>query len=245
MFQPHYRKKKNGIPVLSKKEINEIAEGYVLDFCPDAIQNPQPLNIDLFIESYLDLTLDFQYLSNDARYLGMMIFSDTTRVEVFLPDKGIADYHTAAAGTIIIDNTLTEDNQGNRYRYTCGHEAGHWVFHRSYYNYDPNQYTLFESDNPYIKCRELSPHDFPINTSSWDDKKWMEWQADKFSSCFLMPKAAVRKLLGNTNIDDDYTEEIIILTSRTFQVSFEAATYRLMDLGYIKSGEDDGQLSFI
>ena len=244
MYLPQFRKKNNNIPILSKVEIDTIAEGFVHNFCPEALHTPQPLNVDLFIEEYLGLTLDYQYLSNDARFLGMTVFNDTPRVVVFLPEENCAEYLFASAGTVIIDNTLTEKRQVNRYRYTCGHEAGHWIFHRDYYNYNPNQMTLFGSDNPFVQCREITINDYSRDTRTWDDDKWMEWHADKFSSCFLMPRIAVHNLVGNTKITDDNRFEIIMSTSNTFQVSFEAATYRLMDLGIIKSKTEHEQQSF-
>ena len=245
MYQPKFRKKNNNIPILTKAEIDEIAEGFVLDFCPEAMCIPQPINVDLFIEKYLGLTLDYQYLSNDARYLGMTVFNDTSKIIVFLPKECRADYYYASAGTVIIDNTLTKEDQLNRYRYTCGHEAGHWIFHRSYYNHDPNQLSLFEVDTPYIKCRELFPEDFSRELRAWDDEKWMEWHADKFSSCFLMPRTAVLKITESKMVTGDNEMEIIMLISRTFKVSYEAAAYRLMELGIIRSNDYDGQLSFI
>ena len=87
MYQPKFRKRKDNIPVLSKLEIDEIAGGYLLDFYPDAVANPQPVNVELFLESYLGLTLDYQYLSNDGRYLGMTVFNDTNSIPVFIPEN--------------------------------------------------------------------------------------------------------------------------------------------------------------
>ncbi len=244
MYHPHFRKKKNGTPILSIQEINSIAEGYINDFCTDLLVKPQPLNVDSFIESYLGLTLDYQYLSNDGRYLGMTVFNDTSGVKIYNPEKNSDEYYTASAGTVIIDTTLTSDNQLNRYRYTAGHESGHWLLHRGYYYYDPNQLTFFELTSPYIKCRATSLDIYFGDTHNWSDERWMEWQADKFSSCLLMPRAAVIVLMKNNESYGFDEEEIVLLTSETFKVSREAAYYRLKDLGIIKT-DNNGQFSFI
>ena len=243
MYQPNFKKRKNNIPVLSKWEIDEIAGGYLLDFSPDAVVNPQPVNVELFLESYLDLILDYQYLSNDGRYLGMTVFNNTNRIPVFIPDENCADYYSATAGTVVIDTTLTADNQLNRCRYTCGHECGHWVFHRGHYNYDPNQLALFEMEQPFVQCRKVSHADFSGNTMTWDDARWLEWQADKFASCFLMPNTAVRNFFDGWELKEKNTLNTIATISKIFQVSEEAARYRLMDLGYIKLETDNAQLS--
>ena len=243
MYQPNFRKQKDNVPILSKREIDEIAGGYLLDFSPDAVFNPQPVNVELFLESYLDLSLDYQYLSNDGRYLGMTVFNDTTRIPVFIPKDNCADYCSANAGTVIIDTTLTADNQLNRCRYTCGHECGHWVLHRGYYNYAPNQLTLFDMKPSFLQCRSLSHADFSTDTKTWDGERWMEWQADKFASCFLMPNTAVRNFFDGWKLKEGNTLNTIAAISKTFQVSEEAAYYRLMDLGYIKAETDNAQLS--
>ena len=66
MITPKYRTKKNGVPILSKKEIYAIAEDFVGDFQPAALVNPQPIDVEAFLELYLGMTPDFQYLSHIA-----------------------------------------------------------------------------------------------------------------------------------------------------------------------------------
>ncbi len=247
MYVPRFKKKSNSVPILSQKDIDSIAEQYIRDFQPEALSTPMETNIDLFIEDYLGLTLDYQYLSSDKRYLGMTVFNDTNKVVIFKPEENQADYISARAGTIIIDNSLLEENQLHRYRYTAGHESGHWIFHRDYYGYDPNQLTLFELNIPYIQCREINKDYYGIrDTKKWDDNKWMEWHADKFASAMLMPKASVDILLSGYKKLRNTPVFIRALVSE-YNVSAEAAKYRLIDLGYIKRNYNNGyeQLSLI
>lgn len=248
MFYPHYRKNKRNVPILSKREINDIAEGYARDFMPQILDHPQPFNIEGFIEAYLDLQLDFQYLSNDGRYLGMTVFNDTDKVIVFLPECSKADYIHADHGTIIIDNTLLDEKQEHRYRFTLGHEGGHWILHKAYFGYDPYQMALFEMNMPYLQCREINKNYLHTSTSNWDETRWMEWHADKFSAGILMPESAVRLLMTNTYTDFINENGVIALVSETFNVSEQAAYLRLCDLGYIQHSKDETafkQLSFL
>ncbi len=64
-----------------------------------------------------------------------------------------------------------------RYNFTVGHETGHWQLHRPYLLKSTDQQALFEQEErPTVVCR----------TSEAKDS--IEWQADSFSSCLLMPK---------------------------------------------------------
>lgn len=245
MYQPRFKRNKKNVPILSKKEIDEIAEGYVLDFHPETLSHPQPINVELFLEKYLGLTLDFQYLSHDGSYLGMTVFNNTNLIPVFIPEENRAEYFTASEGTVIIDVRLTADNQLNRYRYTCGHEGGHWVLHKAFYHYNPNQLTFFELNTPYVQCREISHSEFSTDTRTWDDNRWMEWQADKFSSSFLMPKSAVLKVVNDNPLIQDSDSSLIRLVSETFQTSASAACYRLKDLGIVGVRKNAGQLPLL
>ena len=109
MYKPKFRTKDNGVPILSKKEINAHAEEFVRDFQEDALYNVQPLDIDAFLEFYLGMIPDFQYLSHNGIYLGMTVFNDTDKVPVYDPVTNRAEYIHADANTVIIDRRLIED----------------------------------------------------------------------------------------------------------------------------------------
>jgi Zn-dependent peptidase ImmA (M78 family) len=138
MFDPSYYISKSGVPILNKDYIDYIAERFLEDFCSEALRKPQAIDIDSFAMNYLKLKQDFQYLSHCGLYLGMMVFNDTKKVAVYNPDKNRAEYIEAREGTFIIDNSLLEKNQECRYRFTVGHEASHWIFHRLFFQRNTN-----------------------------------------------------------------------------------------------------------
>lgn len=82
--------------------------------------------------------------------------------------------------TVLIDNSLDprkSPSMVGRYRFSVAHEIGHWRLHRSYLAKDVDQPSLFDgSTEPTVICRSSRAKD-PI-----------EWQADFFSSCLLMPR---------------------------------------------------------
>ena len=53
MYTPSLRVKNNGVPILSKAEIDAIGERFVQDFQPEVLTNPSPVDIEGFIEFYL------------------------------------------------------------------------------------------------------------------------------------------------------------------------------------------------
>ena len=243
MYKPQFRTKQNGVPVISKKEIEVIGENFLRDFCPDALINPQPVDIERFLELYLGLKIDYQFLSNDGRYLGMMVFNDTDKVIIYNPEKNEADYIHADARTVLIDNRLLEENQEHRYRYTVGHECGHDIFHSGFYSYNPNQISLFDNsraDDPaMVQCRVVGQSSFGAQ-KFWTDAERMEWHSNYFSSVMLMPKEAVKKVAGKPIEKKSGLNlaayAMIQRVAQQFNVSPEAAQYRLEELGCLGKG---------
>lgn len=250
MYRPTIKRKKTGVPVLSRKEIDIIGERLVQDFCPDAVITPQEVDIDLFVQDYLGADMDYQYLSHCGVYLGMTVFNDTDKVPVFDPANNRAEYISARANTIIIDNTLLEANQEHRYRFTTGHEAAHSYLHTDYFGYDPNQLTLFEllGDSvqaPMLQCRMDNKKIGTVSPKLWGDKEWMEWQANALSSAILMPKSMVLKVAQD--VAKTVSNKRVLAwnqvnkVSQIFNVSWEAASYRLKELGVIDKQQNVGE----
>ena len=236
MYTPSYRTQKNGIPVLKKEEIDNIGEEYVRDFQPEVLKKPAPVDIEGFIECYLGMTTDYQYLSHNGIYLGMTVFNDTDKVIVWSPETNRAEYVSAKARTVIVDNRLLEENQRHRYRFTLGHEGGHDIFHSTFFHYDPSQMSFFGSPMaPMIQCRRDNTKMGKTSPRSWNDHDRMEFQANRFSSAILMPKSAVRLVAQRHRREQSLVRNLAIVHDmvETFDVSLEAATYRLKDLDIV------------
>ena len=241
MYTPSFKVKSNGVPILSKEEIDGIGEQYVKDFCPEVLSHPVPVDIESFVENYLDITPDYQYLSSNGIYLGMTVFNDTNMVPIFDPGTGRAEYISAKARTIIIDNRLLEENRQHRYRFTLGHEAGHDIFHSGFFGYNPDQLPLFDMGTaPMIQCRTDCGNSSKKMPKFWDDHDWMEWHANRLSSAVLMPRLAVERLVEGVRSerrDSIRRASMVFAVAETFDVSFEAAMYRLKDLGFIPKND--------
>jgi len=73
---------------------------------------------------------------------------------------------------ICIDESLVNQRCNGRLFFTCAHEAGHWVLHRNIVSEARRGAWIF--------CRVR------------DANRPLEWQADYFASCLLMPESFVR-----------------------------------------------------
>lgn len=133
MYEPKLRKRRSGLPIISHAEIDNHVEEYLKDYKPSLLAVPQTVDIEEFAEYYLDLNLDYVFLSHCGLILGRMIFQNEEWVPVYSPIEKRANYLCAERGTLLLDNTLLDDYKEYRFRSTIGHECGHWVFHSKYF----------------------------------------------------------------------------------------------------------------
>lgn len=248
----HFKKNKKGTPILSKEDIDDYAELLLQDFDGELLKVPKPTPVEDYVELYMNLRVDYQNLSTDRSVLGMLAFNDGY-VEVF-NDNNQKQLIEVAEGTVFIDNSLLEEDQNGRYRFTLGHELGHWIYHRNIYSLMKGQMSIFDLTNePQKTCCKCLKRDVGFISSKSGgfitDEEWMEWQADYFSSAILMPrksfKLGVEETMAKANLKSDYFQTrkpngtffnlsgIISGLSSLFNVSFQAAAVRMYKLEYI------------
>ena len=218
-----FRIRENGLPVLSRKEIDRIGETVIYDYDPETAVVPKALDVDRFVTRYLGMTQDYRSLSHCGVYLGMTVFNDTDRIPVYDPLTKRAVYISAKAGTMIIDSSLLSGWQERRYRFTVCHEAAHGILHRTYFqrqaDTDPKA-ALYRCR----VCRVMS------GKEEMTDEDWMEWQANRLASALLMPRGMAEKALEQVPSYDRDAQQTCLM--QIFRVSREAADCRLEDLGY-------------
>lgn len=229
MYIPTFRTKTNNVPILSRNELDSIGEHLVADFCPDAMVNPMEIDIDRFLTRYLGLEQDFQYLSHCGLYLGMTVFNNSDRVAVFNPEKWKAEYISVKAGTVLIDNSLLENNQEHRYRFTAAHEGAHKVLHSEYFIQLANKY--LKDYIPMVQCRVDNTGTSRCSNYKKTDSDWLEWQANCLASSILMPKKMVIKAVRQAERRSLSVNAGMEAVIRTFNVSNDAAYYRIQELG--------------
>lgn len=235
MYQPKIRKLRSGIPILRNCEIDAHAETFLRDYDATLLTTPKPVDIESFAEFYLELSLDYVYLSHCGLILGRMIFQKVEPVPVYLPREKCADYLYAKRGTLLIDNTLLDDRKEYRLRSTIGHECGHWVFHSDYYagknkrNHHKNTLT------PELTGCKKTDIEGSAGISGrrrlTTDADWLEHHAKYFSAAILMPKTPFLQAVSELTDKDLLMEtELTEKLACVFQVSPASVKIRLEQL---------------
>lgn len=252
MINLRFRTKSNGVPILSKDDMDFIAEYILRNYNEKAISEPSAVDIEHFIERYLGLQMDYQDLTHNRSILGMMVFNDC-HIPVYDADNQEAKYIQVDEGTALFDNSLLEKDQQRRGRFTVGHEASHWIFHKKKYWVNPDQLSFFSLDktDPVIKCKTVNVESIVQKNRFSTDDDWMEWQADYMSSALLMPKVtfamAVKELFKQMGIQEGFYEKgqdsvmdvwvennLPQLMAEIFDVSIQAAAIRLKSLRLVR-----------
>lgn len=233
MYKPTFKTNARSLPILSRAEIDQIGENLVADFNPEALREPTEIDIDRFITRYLGMEQDFQYLSHCGLYLGMTVFNNSDRVTVFNADKWQAEYISVKAGTVIIDNSLLADNQEHRYRFTVGHEAAHKILHTDYFAHRAKQNPSALDIIPMVQCRADTAKRLGNPSRKKSDADWMEWQANCLSSSILMPRSMVIKAARRARQNSCSVNAALEAVIQTFNVSSDAAYYRLQELNLV------------
>lgn len=216
---------------LSKLKIEEYAYGFLLENYPESLNKAIQTDIEYIVENKLNISLQYLKLDTTNNLLGMTIMNP---MKVKYLDEnlqiveGIFDRNT-----ILINEFLAnEKSQEHRLYFTLAHEIGHWYLQRKDAYIDSGQQSLFGQD--VIKS---SVNRFIDNIDIFQklkkkklvtEEEWIEWQANYFASCILMPKKMFKNeyvKLQNKNVSEKVTT-----LSKIFNVSEEATAYRMKEI---------------
>jgi hypothetical protein len=167
MIELSYPQKSNGIYVLSKRDIETLAENTLQLYQPQALRISQPVDLNALAEERLQLHIQERRLSPDGHILGAMIFAGL----ILQIGNGIEHF---SKGTILLDTSLNESDQAKRKRFTLAHEIGHWLLHR------PLHAAYGSSLDSRISCRHIACRTYGVGGSCsklLTDYDWEEWQA--------------------------------------------------------------------
>ena len=109
------------------------------------------------------------------QFLGLNLVFDNLAEKLGMEDVLGATY--VKERLICVHENLLEKKTEGRLVFTCAHEVAHWVMHR-----------------PYVKVAERSNRrKRVIICRAVNAKQPIEWQADYFAACLLMPERELRK----------------------------------------------------
>lgn len=252
MVDIQFKYNASNVPRISDAEIERHAMLYIQDYKADLLKTPQPLDVEDFAEGYLGLHFHYSNLSHTGFIWGRMVFNNTMII-VYDPEKNIADEEPVEANTIVIDNSLLEEDRAVNFRSTVMHECGHSVYHPEYYCIDYSDLPLINKADvarlPYTHCKSGDI------LGEWNAKRkrlttdydWLEHQAKYFSAATLMPKAAMRTLCRNPKVQTYCFEKhpefendaLVAIVAQTFFVSRASARIRIkqLKLGFVSPNE--------
>ena len=181
-----YRTREGPYPLRLQYEVSEID-----DICRDALQKanllpgePGPVKIDLFLERYFQVVVDYSDLGDGV--MGSAIFNSKGAVTGFLISSKIEEEGNAVAE--------------RRVRSTLAHEGGHGLLHPKLFMEEStgNLFSSPGSGTPAkarFLCRtsDIRPVDAKLSYSG----KWWEWQANRAIGGLLLPRQLVRKSLSS------------------------------------------------
>jgi len=217
---------KNNVPVLSKPQIEDIANRFLKAFSPESLNKPKKLNWDDIIESLEEREL--------------VKFDFTKKLSI-----GVLGKIQLETKIIYIDKNLAETPDLSLFNFTISHEVAHFALH--------TKKRIKEDGKPRTSLSDKQEHFF-LGGSSKELKSvrdWVEFQANYFAASLIMPtnvfKNALKKLqidmginrnVGKIFLDkqpsskSDY-DTIVKTLGETFNASKSSIKIRLYELGLV------------
>lgn len=232
----------SGLPQIDIEFIETLGTNILKEYQPIVLETPCATDIYALIHDCLNLDVYNEILSPDVSVLGLISFKDQ-----ILPIYNVQmekDERKVVVGNIVIDPRLKEIP--TRYRFTLGHEAAHWVLHRTFYE-NPNKrdYIFRHNGFSYVACNK-DPKEFGRKNpkEAETDDEWVEWQSDNLAGALLMPRetfvpAAYRIMmdLGYEDLHlvagrrDSNRDAVLDRLASIFQVSRRSVKIRMRMLG--------------
>jgi len=189
-------------------------------------EEPGPIRIEAFIESFFECTVDYRDLG--LGILGFTAFSSSGKV-----------------AEVVVSSALDDRTEGNNRRLnsTFAHEAGHCLLHAGLF-IDAGQ-DLIVREDVVLGARKILCRDRQIGYGQRAGTRWWEYQANRAIGGYLMPRALVEKAVTNyvvygaitglPRLDELRRRDAELHVAETFKVNPVVAKYRLEEF-YPRSG---------
>jgi len=230
------------VPVISDAAIDRDAERLLRDFDRRLLADPQPLDIEAFAEDYLGLKIHYDNLSHNGCIWGTMVFVNS-QIPIYDIETERAEYKPIDADTIIIDNSIAEGDREEIFRSSLGHECGHSVYHRQYFEHRLRFHDFYSDEDDYglgfAACRRSDIIGSQAGRRRFKTaREFIEHHAKRFSAALLMPVSAMRIVCGDKDFRESARGEEPDLANAilaeevadTFNVSNSSALIRIQQL---------------
>lgn len=220
-------------------QLEDKATELLIEFDEERLHKTKPIDVYAVIEKCLDVPYDWKYLTPDQSVLGATAFSGGV-LWVWPESKyyeGLLPYQIEVEpGTILIDTTLTEQDNRGRENFTVMHEVFHQVLHKKCFRTMPKNY---------VHPTASRTIDGQIRYSSYA-LAMIEKQANACAAAFLMPAELTRntykqlyKDAGFNRNNHSFVYNTIKEMAEEFSVSQQAMSIRLQNLGLIDENKEN------
>lgn len=178
--------------------------------------SPAPVPIETIIEKVFGIRIEYQYLTNNGRELGRMIYDDgyTTFYDKTIGDIGDYSLMKVSAKTMMIDASLLENGSCyGRLRFTMAHELAHFILHKRIFSGTGVAAALYNNDT--------------------DEDNATEWQANYLGQAILMPNGQVKRCFYALRPVCHSSRELVSKMAEAFDVSKQAMEIRMKNFGLI------------
>lgn len=218
------------VPYLYVKDADDVAEQFLKEYCPAALENPMRLPA---VEVAANMGLEIYSAPLENNICGKIYFDPATE-KIYkkypLPDLIEANI---SEGTILIDPDCKFGTLSN----TIIHECVHWKWHRLFFEMKK----LLTKDPVSMAYKESGYSNKTESKATEID--WIEWQANELAPKILMPASMTRKYIKDKfaalrrttpeNVRDaELFQQTIDSTAAFFNVSRSSAKLRAAELGF-------------
>ena len=221
------------VPVISKDQLDQVAEGFLKKYYPEALEKPMKVSARE-IAKRMKLRIHEVHITQLGTIFGQMYFSDS-RIKYFDNNTGTYKKAKVRRGTMLIDPDVFFMRNIGSMNNTIIHECVHWDLHRNFFELEK----LYNREARAISCQVIEGAKPEKNRTPLD---WMEWQANALAPRILMPekqtRAKIEELIAKYQKCNEkgrtYTifEAVVDELSDFFEVSKVSAKIRMIDLGY-------------
>lgn len=175
--------------------------------------DPQETPLEQIIEFAYGVKILYLNLSQNKTILGLTIFEDCiipivdTVNDLYCEEQEIYVNLLVESGTILIDESLLEEDNEQQYRYVLAHELAHWLIHQNYFS----------------KTNDIA------SKMSCETTDQIELEADLLAISLLMPRGRVKVAFDRANSKFKRTTTITLLAD-IFNVSPKLLLKRLENM---------------
>lgn len=218
------------VPYLYVKDADDVAEQFLKEYCPAALENPMRLPA---VEVAANMGLEIYSAPLENNICGKIYF-DPAKEKIYkkYPLLDLTEANISA-GSILIDPDCKFGTLSN----TIIHECVHWKWHRMFFEMKK----LLTKDPVSMAYKESGYSNKAGSKATEID--WIEWQANELAPKILMPASMTRKYIKDKfaalrrttheNVRDaELFQQTIDSTAAFFNVSRSSAKLRAAELGF-------------